>query len=122
MMLHRLSITLLTALACMLGLKAQEPDPNFHIYLCFGQSNMEGNAQIEPIDRTDVPDRFRMMAAVDFNDPSRKMFEWYPAVPPLVRQYTGLTPVDWFGRTMVDNLLEEVRVGVIVVAIGGCKI
>lgn len=23
------------------------PDPNFHIYLCFGQSNMEGNAAIE---------------------------------------------------------------------------
>ncbi len=22
-------------------------DPNFHIYLCFGQSNMEGNAQWE---------------------------------------------------------------------------
>lgn len=122
MMLHRLSITLLTAIACILGLKAQEPDPNFHIYLCFGQSNMEGNAQIEPIDRADVPDRFQMMAAVDFNDPSRKMYEWYPAVPPLVRQYTGLTPVDWFGRTMVDNLPEEVRVGVIVVAIGGCRI
>ena len=23
------------------------PDPNFQIYLCFGQSNMEGNAAIE---------------------------------------------------------------------------
>ena len=22
-------------------------DPNFHIYICFGQSNMEGNAQWE---------------------------------------------------------------------------
>ena len=22
------------------------PDPNFHIYICFGQSNMEGNASI----------------------------------------------------------------------------
>ena len=22
-------------------------DPNFHIYLCFGQSNMEGNARID---------------------------------------------------------------------------
>ena len=26
------------------------PDPNFQIYLCFGQSNMEGNAAIEDID------------------------------------------------------------------------
>ena len=22
-----------------------KPDPNFHIYICFGQSNMEGNAR-----------------------------------------------------------------------------
>ena len=41
---------------------------------------------------------------------------------PLVRQNTGLTPMDYFGRTMVDNLPEEVRVGVVCVAIGGCKI
>lgn len=32
------------------------PDPNFHIYLCFGQSNMEGNAAIEEEDRTDCPE------------------------------------------------------------------
>ena len=23
------------------------PDPNFHIYICFGQSNMEGAGQVE---------------------------------------------------------------------------
>ncbi len=31
-------------------LKAQDPD--FHIYLCFGQSNMEGSARLEPQDTT----------------------------------------------------------------------
>lgn len=40
-------------------------DPNFYIFLCFGQSNMEGNAKIEPEDLTGVDARFRMMAAVD---------------------------------------------------------
>ena len=30
-------------------------DPNFHIYLVFGQSNMEGNAKIEPQDLVNVP-------------------------------------------------------------------
>ena len=31
-----------------LGLSAKShPDKNFHIYLCLGQSNMEGNAPIE---------------------------------------------------------------------------
>ena len=28
-----------------------EVDPNFYIYLCFGQSNMEGNAQWEGVNR-----------------------------------------------------------------------
>ena len=48
------------------GSKAQvKPDPNFQIYLCFGQSNMEGNAAIEDIDRTGVNPRFMAMYAVD---------------------------------------------------------
>ncbi len=101
---------------------AQTPDPNFHIYLCIGQSNMEGNAPVEPVDRIDVPERFKVMATADFTGPVRKIGEWYTATPPLVRQGTGLTPMDYFGRTMVANLPENVTVGVIPVAIGGCKI
>jgi len=97
-------------------------DANFYIYLCFGQSNMEGNAKPETQDLTDVPDRFKMMAAVDFSDPVRKKGEWYTAVPPLCRQGTGLTPADYFGRTMVKYLPEDVTVGVINVAVGGTKI
>jgi hypothetical protein len=31
-------------------------------------------------------------------------------------------PADYFGRTMVEHLPENVKVGVIVVAVGGCKI
>ncbi len=113
---------LLSALAITSALSLQAQDPNFHIYLCLGQSNMEGNASIEPLDRQNVPERFQMMAAVDFNNPQRIKGEWYTAVPPLVREYTGLTPIDYFGRTMVDNLPEDVKVGVVAVAIGGCKI
>ncbi|MDE7095940.1 MAG: glycoside hydrolase family 97 N-terminal domain-containing protein, partial [Muribaculaceae bacterium] len=44
------------------------------------------------------------------------------AVPPLVRENTGLTLMDYFGRTMVDNLPENITVGVVPVAVGGCKI
>ena len=44
-------------------------DPNFYIFLCFGQSNMEGNAAIEDQDRQNVDPRFKMMAAVDFSNP-----------------------------------------------------
>ena len=102
--------------------KKQKPDKNFYIYLAFGQSNMEGNARIEDQDREGVSDRWQMMAAVDFPNMGRKKFEWYTAVPPLCRESNGLTPVDYFGRTMVENLPEKIRVGVVMVAVGGCKI
>ena len=97
-------------------------DPNFHIYLCFGQSNMEGNAKIEGKDRVGVDSRFLMMAAVDMSSSGRTKGNWYTAYPPLCRDYTGLTPADYFGRTMVENLPENIKVGVINVAVGGCAI
>ncbi len=46
------------------GPEAVLPDPDFYIYLCFGQSNMEGGAAIEAIDRA-ADTRFRVMAALD---------------------------------------------------------
>ena len=97
-------------------------DPNFQIYLCFGQSNMEGNATPEAQDYENVPERFQVMAAVNFSNPKREMGKWYTAVPPICRQGTGLTPADYFGRTMCENLPEEVRIGVVHVAIGGTSI
>ena len=98
-----------------------EPEPQFYVYLCFGQSNMEGNATPEAQDKT-VDPRFQMLACVDFSSPKRKMGEWYTATPPLVRQGTGLGMADYFGRTMVANLPENVKVGVVDVALGGTKI
>ena len=97
-------------------------DPNFQIYLCFGQSNMEGKATPEAQDYENVPERFQVMAAVNFSNPKREMGKWYTAVPPICRQGTGLTPADYFGRTMCENLPEEVRIGVVHVAIGGTSI
>lgn len=126
---------------------ASSPDPNFHIYLCFGQSNMEGNARVQQQDIEGISDRFQLLAAVDFpeNEPEaeprklpngmtmpvnarpavvepKEMGKWYKAVPPLCRPGTGLTPVDYFGRTLVENLPEEIRVGVINVSVAGCSI
>ena len=100
---------------------AEQGDANFHIYLCFGQSNMEGNAAVEAIDKQNVPERFQMLPAVDFS-PSKKKGVWCKAVPPLCRPGPGLTPVDYFGRTLVEKLPENISVGVINVAVGGAKI
>jgi enterochelin esterase-like enzyme/lysophospholipase L1-like esterase len=101
-------------------------DPNFYIFLCFGQSNMEGAAKPEAQDLKSPGPRFLWMPAVDYpatdNLPARKMGEWYEAIPPLCRPNTGLTPADWFGRTMVESLPQNIKIGVIHVAIGGIDI
>ena len=101
---------------------AQKPDPNFYIFLCFGQSNMEGNARPEAQDLATPGPRFLLMPAVDFPEKGRKMGEWCEASAPLCRPNTGLTPADWFGRTLVASLPENIKIGVIHVAIGGIDI
>ena len=101
---------------------SDKPDPDFQIYLCLGQSNMEGNAAVEDQDRTGVNPRFMAMYAVDDKKAGWKKGEWHTAVPPQARPDTGLTPVDYFGRKMVDNLPENVKVGTITVAVGGASI
>ena len=111
-----------TILALTAVITASAQDPNFHIYLCFGQSNMEGNARYEDKDMEDVNPRFVSMAAMDDTKLGWKKGEWHTAIPPLCRPYTGLTPADYFGRKMVERLPENVKVGVINVAVGGCDI
>jgi hypothetical protein len=96
-------------------------DPNFYIFLCFGQSNMVGGGTIEQQDQT-VDSRFQVFQAVDCQNLGRYERNWYPATPPLCRCYNGLGPVDYFGRTMVENLPSNVKVGVITVAVEGCQI
>ncbi|MEJ2614861.1 MAG: sialate O-acetylesterase [Ignavibacteriaceae bacterium] len=102
--------------------EAISQDQDFYIFLCFGQSNMEGFPGIEEQDKTNVNDRFKVLAAVDFPELNREKGHWYTAVPPLCRPGTGLSPADYFGRTLVDSLPENIKVGVVVVAVAGCKI
>lgn len=118
--MKKIIFTILTCLGVTADTFAQ--DPNFYIFLCFGQSNMEGAARIEPQDLEGVSPRFLLMPAVDDPARNRKMGEWCQALPPLCRPNTGLTPVDYFGRTLTENLPENIRVGVIHVAIGGIRI
>lgn len=93
-----------------------------HVYLCFGQSNMEGNAKIEAQDTIDVNPRFMVLQTVDCPKQNREKGKWYTAIPPLTRCGTGLSPADYFGRTMVENTPENIKIGIINVSVGGCKI
>lgn len=99
------------------------PDPNFHIYLAFGQSNMEGQANIESQDKT-VDKRFQVLWAANNGSCSGKTKgKWATAVPPLAHcQGAKLGPTDYFGRTMVEKTDSKIKVGVIVVAVAGCSI
>lgn len=96
-------------------------DPNFHIYLCFGQSNMEGNAQWEEVDN-EVNSRFQMLATTNFDTPKRTMGNWYTANCPIVSPMGKLGPTDYFGRTMVAAMPTNVKIGVVAVAMGGSPI
>jgi hypothetical protein len=111
-------ISVLVVFACDASAAA---DPNFYIYLCFGQSNMESGGQMNDMDRT-VDKRFQVLA--DFDSTSRGWIkgQWYDAVPPLAARGRGICMVDYFGRTLAASLPEKIRVGVVKVSVPGCKI
>lgn len=103
-------------------LQSFSQDKKFYIFLCLGQSNMEGYARIEAQDTVNVDPRFKVLQAVNCPDLQRTKDNWYTAVPPLSRCRTGLTPGDYFGRTLLTHLPADVRIGIINVSVGGCKI
>ncbi|HEX5397923.1 MAG TPA: sialate O-acetylesterase [Verrucomicrobiae bacterium] len=101
--------------------RAHSQDTNFWIFLCFGQSNMESGGRMDAQDRT-VDPRFQVMADADSARRGWEKGHWYDAVPPLSARGTGICMVDYFGRTMVSNLPPNIRIGIIKVAVPGCKI
>ena len=118
----KLFVFLSAALLSLTPKAFADPDPNFYVFLCFGQSNMEGFPRtIQDQDKT-VDSRFQVLAAVDFPNMNRTKGNWYDAVPPLCRPGCGLCPADYFGRTLVANLPKNIRVGVVNVSVAGCKI
>lgn len=113
-------LTTIMLFCAVIGAKA-EVDPDFYIYICFGQSNMEGNAQWESQDVGNVDERFQMLATCNFDSPKRTLGNWYKAECPIVSPQGKLGPTDYFGRTMVQELPDK-KIGVIAVAMGGSPI
>jgi len=79
---------------------------------------MEGQGSTSGIPAADS--RFQQMQTTTCD--GRTQGQWYTANPPLARCGTGLGPADYFGRTMVEKAPSNVKIGVIVVAVAGCKI
>jgi len=119
----KIKLIVFAALAfTLLSLKGFSQKSKFYIFICFGQSNMEGNARIEPQDTTTVDSRIQVLQGVDCSDKGRVKDNWYVAVPPLCRCRTGLTPADYFGRTLAANLKKKIKIGIINVSVAGAKI
>ena len=111
---------ILTTLALVCAtLSSQAQDPNFYIYLAIGQSNMVGQAPLTAEDSI-VSERFLNLTASDCD--THPTGKWRKAVPPLARQWTKLGPTDYFGRTMLENLPKDKKVGTLLVAVDGCAI
>src|SRR5690349_14911870 len=72
-------------------------DQNVYIFLCFGQSNMEGTGKIEAQD-TIADIRLLHLQAVDCPDLKRQKGHWYRAKSPLSHCDTGVSPAEQFGR------------------------
>jgi len=141
----RWALTVLCATALIATLSSTcvgEPDngtkmtsePPDYIYIAFGQSNMEGYLPSTGYSGTEwvgdngfdtPPNNFLVMAAAnDGKNPyNRRKGEWYKAVPPLNQVGDGLSPADFFGRTVAEAVADQgIRVGVIIVAVSGCQI
>ena len=110
-------ITAIILLCCSMNIQAQ--DPNFYIYIAIGQSNMVGQAPLTAEDSV-VSERFLNLTASDCD--THPTGQWRKAVPPLARQWTKLGPTDYFGRTMLENLPKDKKVGILLVAVDGCAI
>jgi len=119
LMKYLISLLLQCMLFLPLSIKAQ--DPNFHIYLCFGQSNMDGTGTIENQDKV-TNSRVKMLQDQTCSNLGRNYGTWYTAVPPLSRCWNGLGPADYFGKEMASNMPANVTIGLVVTGYGGCDI
>ena len=89
------------------------PDPNFHLYLLMGQSNMAGRGQLDKESGTTDP-RVLMFA---------RELNWKPASDPLHfdKPFAGVGPGLAFGKQMAAAN-PRMRIGLIPCAVGGTSI
>jgi len=110
------------------------PDSNFHCYLLFGQSNMAGGGNTTGIidEDCDTTPRVKVLAFCDCAEGAgqncreysskREHDKWYTAFPPLHICSEGISPGDWFAKTMLDSIHEDITIGLIPCALSGQSI
>lgn len=93
-----------------------KPDPNFHLYLLVGQSNMAGRGEIDSLSSPNNP---RILMLTDEN-------KWFIAKDPLhfdKPKIAGVGPGLAFAQKMLTfEKKRKVRIGLIPCAVGGTSI
>lgn len=96
-------------------------DPNFHIYLAFGQSNMEGTGVYTPEDNLNNP-RAQVFHNFGCANLGRDYGVWYSAEPPYFGCWGGYGVADGFVEALLDQSPSTVTIGLVPAAIGGSDI
>lgn len=96
-------------------------DPNFHLFLLLGQSNMEGIPAPQAADTTLNPNVL-VLGYEDCAAPVKRTYnEWDVACPPLHSCALGLGPGDHFAKTVAERY-PAAKIGLIPCAIAGVDI
>jgi hypothetical protein len=138
MMVNKYLALFLGVVVSVTALQAQV-DPNFHCYLLFGQSNMagggagvslggSGSGTLNSAD-CDTSPRVKVLAFTTCNAGSivacknspqgRTADKWYTASPALHICDEGVSPGDWFAKTMLDSIRSDIKIGLIPCALSG---
>ncbi len=102
------------------GTATNGADPNFHVFLLIGQSNMEGQPKPQAEDQVTDP-RVKVLAYDNCSNLSRTYNEWHTAAPPLHACYAGVGPGDAFGKALAAAY-PEATIGLVPCAISGVDI
>jgi len=95
-------------------------DPNFHLFLLIGQSNMAGAPTPDASDKVENPN-IQVLGYQNCQNLGRTYNEWDVASPPLHDCYGGLGPGDNFAKTVAAEY-PEAKIGLIPCAIPGVDI
>lgn len=138
MMAGRYLKLIISVVVAVVALQAQV-DPDFHCYLLFGQSNMagggagvalggSGSGTLNSAD-CDTSPRVKVLAFSTCNAGSivacknspqgRTADKWYTASPALHICNEGVSPGDWFAKTMLDSVHKDIKIGLIPCALSG---
>jgi hypothetical protein len=138
MLLKKIYFAVFLTVLAVLTVQAQV-DSNFHCYLLFGQSNMAGGGAGVPLGgsgsgtlNTADCDTSTQVKVLAFSDCSaaantackkytqnRTADNWYTAYPPLHIAGEGVSPGDWFAKTMLDSIRDGIKLGLIPCALSG---